>query len=112
MNYLDIWCNLRDTSKDLEFCDNVSSYLGHLKSEGLISDFHIARRKFGFGPAELGEFHIRVDAAGLDQLDKAFSLVATRSGKIEDLHRPVFSMVRDLKSALFRDFPDPERMRK
>lgn len=109
MDYLDIWCNLRDSGKDLEFCDNVSKYLGHLKSEGLIADFHIARRKFGFGPSELGEFHIRIEAQDLAQVDKAFNQVATRSGKIEDLHRPVFSMVKDLKSALYRDFPDPVR---
>jgi hypothetical protein len=90
----------------------VNNYLGYLRSEGLIVDFHITRRKFGFGPAELGEFHVRVDAADLAQLDKAFSLVATRSGKIEDLHRPVFSMVKDVISALYRDFPDLVRARK
>jgi hypothetical protein len=109
MDYLDIWFNLRDTGKDLEFCENLNSYLGHLKSEGLIADFHLSRRKFGFGPSELGEFNIRIDVVDLAQLDKAFSLVATRAGKIEDLHRPVFSMAKDLKSALYRDFPDPVR---
>lgn len=111
MNYYDIWCNLKDTGKDLEFCENVNNYLGHLKSEGLIDDFHIARRKFGFGPQDLGEFHIRIESDDLGQLDKAFNLVATRSGKIEELHRPVFSMARDLKTALYRDFPDPQRKR-
>ena len=109
MDYLEIWCNLKDSSKDLEFCENLNQYLGYLKSEGLIVDFHLSRRKFGFGPPELGEFNVRIDAVDLAQLDKAFNLVATRSGKVEEVHRPVFSMVKDLKSALYRDFPDPVR---
>ena len=109
MDYLQIWCNLKDSSKDIEFCENLNSYLGYLKSEGLIADFQLTRRKFGFGPPEIGEFNISIAVNDLAQLDKAFNLVATRTGKVEEVHRPVFSMVRDLKSALYRDFPDPVR---
>jgi len=109
MDYLEIWFNLKDSRKDLEFCENLNGYLGYLKSEGLISDFHLAWRKFGFGPSELGEFNVRIEVVDLAQLDKAIGPVTTRTGKIEDLHRPVFSMAKDLKSALYRDFPDPVR---
>jgi hypothetical protein len=45
----------------------------------------------------------------LAQLDDAFRLVATRSGEIERLHSAVFTAVTDLKTALYRDFPDEER---
>ncbi len=111
MQHYHMWFNLKDSRTDLEFCAAVDAYLGHLKAEGKIDSWTLTRRKFGFGPPELGEFHVVVHAESLAQLDDAFSLVATRSGEVERLHRPVYSMVTDFKSALYRDFPDPERIR-
>jgi hypothetical protein len=110
MNYLEIWCNLKDTSKDLEFANNIANYLNHLKENNLISDWKMTRRKFGFGPRELGEFNISIQAENLSQLDMAFSRVALRDEEIENLHYPVYSMAKDVLSALYRDFPDPERV--
>ncbi len=110
MNYYEMWANLRDSRKDLEWAAAVKAYLDFLKDEGSIEGWSLTRRKFGFGPEGLGEFHIRVWTNDLAQLDKAFSTVATRSGKVEELHRPVYSNAIDFKSALYRDFPDPERM--
>lgn len=109
MNYYHVWCNLKDSSKDLEFCKAVDAYLGYLKEQGQIQSFRVTRRKFGFGPQELGEFHVTIVVQNLAQLDDAFRLVATRSGEIERLHAAVFSVVRDLKTALYRDFPDEGR---
>ena len=109
MNYYNMWFNLKDSRKDLEFCRAVDAYLGYLKREGKIEGWRLCRRKFGFGPAELGEFHISVWTNDLAQLDAAFSTVATRSGEVERLHAPVYSAVTDFKSGLERDFPDPER---
>ncbi len=111
MNYYHIWVNLVDSHKDIEFCDNVHAYLGALKQKQLIEGFSVARRKFGFGPAELGEFHIVIEVRDLAQLESTFSVVARRAGDIEDLHRKVYSAVTDFRSALYRDFPDPERVR-
>ncbi len=111
MNYYHIWCNLVDSHKDLEFCEAVSHYLGYLKGRGLLSGFKIARRKFGFGPSELGEFHIVIETESLETLDKAFSVVAIRHGEIESLHKAVYAAVRDFKSALYRDFPDEGRVK-
>jgi hypothetical protein len=102
MNYYTMWCNLRESHKDLEFAKNVNAYLGHLKEQGHIEGWRLARRK-------LGEFQITVWTSDLAQLDRAFGHVATRTGDVEGLHRPVYSMVTDFKSALYRDFPDPER---
>lgn len=110
LQYYHMWFNLLDSSKDLQFAEAVANYLGHLKDNGLIEGWSLARRKFGFGPAELGEFHCVVRTTDLAQLDRAFGLVATRRGDVERLHHPVYSMVKDFKSALFRDFPDPQRV--
>ncbi len=109
MDYYHIWCNLKDSSKDLEFSRNVAAYLGHLAEKGLISEYKLTRRKLGFGPTELGEFHITISVIDLHQLEKAFQLVATRSGEVEAKHHPVYSAVTDFKSALYRDFPDKAR---
>lgn len=110
MNYYHIWCNLKDTHKDLEFAANLRAYLGHLQKMGKIADFKLARRKLGFGPSELGEFHVVISTNDMAQLDAAFDAVAPRSGEVELLHARVYSAVTDFRSALYRDFPDPQRV--
>jgi hypothetical protein len=110
MNYYEIWVNLKDHRQDLEFCKAVDAYMGHLKAQGKIESWRITRRKFGFGPANLGDFHISLAFKDLAQLDHAFSEVATRAGEVERLHNPVYTMVTDFQSALYRDYPDPERI--
>jgi len=110
MNTYHMWFNIRESRKDLELAAAVKAYLDYLKSRGLIEGWNLSRKKFGFGPSVLGEFHCVVQTKNLAQLDDAFSLVATRDGEIENLHRPVYAMVTDFTSALYRDFPDPERV--
>lgn len=109
MQYYQMWFNLRDSRRDLEFAAAVAAYLGHLKTHGRIEGWRLVRRKFGFGPDGLGEFSATVWTNDLAQLDQAFSMAATRTGEIERLHMAVYSAVTDFKSALYRDFPDPER---
>ena len=106
MNYYHIWCNLKDTTKDLEFCEAVKQYLGYLQEQGRIEGYQMTRRKLGFGPSELGEFSIVISVRDMAQLERAFEVVATREGKVEELHRAVYSSVKDVKLALYRDFPD------
>ncbi len=112
MNIYHMWFNLIDSHKDVEFSRSVAAYLDHLKGQGKIESWRLTRRKFGFGPDGMGEFHCEVHCKDLAQLDTAFSLVATRDGEVERLHRPVYSAVKDFKSALYRDFPDPERVQR
>lgn len=109
MQYYEMWFNLKDSHRDVEFARNVDAYLGHLKSQGKIEGWRLTRRKFGFGPPSLGEFNVTVWTRDMAQLDTAFDLVATRAGEVEKLHMPVYSMVTDFVSALYRDFPDPVR---
>ena len=111
MNQYEIWVNLKDSTQDLVFAAAVDAYLGHLRSQGTVDSWRLTRRKFGFGPTHLGEFHISIAFVDLSQMDKAFGVVATRAGEVERLHHPVYSMVKDFQSALYRDFPDPERTR-
>lgn len=111
MNYYHMWFNLKNTRPpaDVDFAKAVDAYLGHLKREGKCEGWTLTRRKFGFGPPGIGEFHCVVMFKDLAQFDAAFGMVATRSGEIERLHHPVYSAVTDFVSALYRDFPDAQR---
>ena len=109
MNYYEIWCNLKDGRRDLEFVEAVRGYLGHLKEQGLVADFRVARRKLGFSPPGLGDFQITIMTQTLAQLDEAFGTVATRAEPVESLHARVFTLVEGISTALYRDFPDPQR---
>lgn len=109
MNYYHIWCNLSGRLSDVEFAKAVDAYLGALKQRGTVESFKLSRRKLGFGPPELGEFHIVIETRDLEQLDRAFDVAAAREGEVESLHARVYSAVKDFRSGLFRDFPDPVR---
>ncbi len=109
MDIYHIWCNLKPGVSDLDFCEKVASYLGHLADEGLVAGHRITRRKLGLAPPEFPEFHITLEVADMAQLEAAFQRVATRAGLVEDLHHHVNSLVTDAKFALYRDFPDAVR---
>lgn len=109
MDYYDIWCDLRNSREDLDFCLAVNAYLGKLQAEGLIDGFTIKRRKLGFGPAQLGEFNITIQTANMSQLENCFQRVASWAPDITRLHADVFSRVANAQFGLSRDFPDPVR---
>jgi hypothetical protein len=106
MEVYNIWCDLKDGREHRAFADAVKRYLDHHKAEGRIAGWRLLRRKLGFGPAELGEFHILIETESLAQLDSAFHAAATRSGEVERLHADVYSRVTHVKFGLARDFPD------
>lgn len=109
MDHYEIWCDLKDGRKDLEFANAVQEYLGSLRERGLIEGFRLARRKLGFGPPELGEFRITITVRSLAQLDEAFGVVARRAGAVEERHARVYHLVAGARFGLYRDFPDPQR---
>lgn len=104
-----IWCDLKDSRRDLAFCEAVHAYLGALKEQGLLTGYRIQRRKLGFGPAELGEFQISIATEDMRQLQDLFDVVAARGGETETRHARVFTSVTNTRFALYRDFPDPVR---
>lgn len=109
MDLYHIWFNLKDSHRDLEFCDALENYMGFLRGRDMIAGHRLTRRKLGFGPAELGEFHLVIEVRDLAQLDAAFHMAATRSAPVEAPHAAVYLRVKDVRFALYRDFPDPER---
>mgnify|MGYP003337313282 CR=1 FL=1 len=111
MDCYEIWCDLRNSHNDIEFSHDVEAYMSHLISTGLVNSYRLTRRKLGFGPKEMGEFHITIETENLAQLEEAFQTVAQRAGETEKLHARVYSAVTNSTFALYRDFPDPVRLR-
>ncbi len=109
MDHYHAFFDLKSGTKDLEFARHLARYMGHLKDNGLIEGWRMERRKLGLGPRELGEFHVVMDTKNLDQLEKAFQHVSTRSEPVESLHFDVNRHATNLMFALYRDFPDPQR---
>lgn len=109
MDYYEAWFDLKNSARDLEFSERVRDFLGHLREKGMIEGYRLTRRKLGFGPRELGEWHIVIETKNLAQLDEAFLHAASRGPDIEPLHAGVYSMIESVRFGLYRDFPDPVR---
>lgn len=109
MNHYEVWVNLAPGTDDLEFDRAARAYLDFFVAKGLMAEYRIRRRKFGFGPESLGEWNITMSFRSLALMDEAFAHAATRTGEIEALHAEVYRRVVDFKSALYRDFPDDVR---
>lgn len=110
MNVYAIWVDLIVGREDLAFANAVHRFLDHFQSQGLVESYTLERRKFGFGPEGLGEFHVRILTKDLDMLDRVFMQAASRSGDVEAMHSEVFRRVKNFKSGLYRSFPDEVRI--
>jgi hypothetical protein len=111
MDVYQIWFNLKPGVPDVEFVERVGKYLDPLKSDGRLEGYRILRAKLGLKPSNLREFLVALEFRDMTQLDAAFAKVATRSDPIEGLHHAVNAQVQDVFFALYRDFPDPVRVR-
>ncbi|HUO98307.1 MAG TPA: DUF6614 family protein [Rhizomicrobium sp.] len=109
MDHYHTWFDLKPGVGDMEFAGAMARYMDHLKERGLIEGWRLTRRKLGFGPRELGEFHIVMETKNLAQLEEAFAHVASRREPVESVHFGVNSKVQNPKFALYRDFPDAVR---
>ncbi len=110
MDIYHIWCNLKSGIRDTEFAAQLAAFLGRLEREGRIQGYRITRCKLGLRPPALREFHITVEFDDLAQMQKAFDAASARADPIESLHSAVNSKVQDAFFALYRDFPDANRV--
>jgi hypothetical protein len=110
MDIYHIWCNLKAGVRDVEFAEDVASYLEHLQQDGHVQGYRITRCKLGFRPPQLRDFHITLEFENLTQLQAAFDSVASRADPVESFHHAVNSKVQDVVFALYRDFPDATRV--
>ena len=92
----------------MEFLAAIETYLGLVQGDGLIESWRLLRRKLGLG--EGAEFKVLIETHDLAQLDAAFTAVSTRAEPVEEAHHGVNSLVTNFRAALYRDFPDPQRV--
>ena len=111
MDIYHIWCDLKAGIQDVDFTDALDQFLTNLKQSGDLHSYRITRRKLGLGANGLGEFHIQLEFEGLAELDATFREVSGRSDPIESFHHSVNSKVQNVQFALYRDFPDSQRLR-
>ena len=111
MDIYHVWCDLKPGVRDMHFHENVHRCMAHLKAQGLIESWRLTRRKLGFGPPGLGEFHLMIEVRDLRQLEDAFQRMATRGDPEEGLHHGMNALVSNATFGLTRDFPDPFRLR-
>lgn len=110
MDCYEIWFDLKESHKDLQFSESLKRYMDYLHEGGLIEGYRLTRRKLGFGPVGMGEFHVTIETRDLAQLEAAFQRAASRDSEIEPLHASVYSAVKNTQFALYRDFPDEVRV--
>lgn len=110
MDVYHIWFNLKPGVRDTEFVESARAYLDHLKSAGNLGSYRITRCKLGLAPANLREWNVTLEFENLTQLDQAFGQVSTRADPVESFHHAVNSKVENAFFALYRDFPDPQRV--
>jgi hypothetical protein len=110
MDVYEIHVDLKPGVSDMDFAAAVDGYLGSLAEKELIAGWRLLRRKLGFGSGG-GEFKLLIEVRDLAQLDAAFQEVSTRAEPFEGLHHGVNSLVTNFSASLYRDFPDPQRVR-
>ena len=101
--------DLRPGIRDTAFAEALAGYLDALAGDGRIESWRLLRRKLGLGTGQ--EFLVLIEVVGLAQLDDAFAAVSAREDPLEGLHHGVNSLVTGFEAALYRDFPDPHRVR-
>lgn len=106
MDIYHVWVNLVDSSTDQEFCKRVDAFLGFFEERELVSRHRITRRKLGFGPQELGEWNIQIETENLETLERVWRQLASKEHQSHNLHHNMYKLVKDFRSALYRDFPD------
>ena len=110
MDVYELRVDLRPGVGDLDFVTALDRYLGGLQADGLIESWRLLRRKLGLGITGDGEFKVLIETRDLAQLDTAFTVVSTRDEPVEGLHHGVNSLVTNFRAALWRDFPDVQRV--
>ncbi len=111
MDIYHVWCDLKPGVRDMQFHAAVVRCMDHFRGENLIESWRLTRRKLGFGPKELGEWHLMIELRDLRQLEDAFQRMASRSDPEETQHHGMNALVINATFGLTRDFPDASRRR-
>lgn len=107
MDIYHIWADKEGEISDLDWVNNMRSFLDHLVSENKMVSYRITRCKMGFRSIQdLPEWHIMMEFTDMGQMESAFQRVAPLEGELEDKHKSFNQFVADnIQHALYRDWP-------
>ena len=107
MDIYHIWADKEGDISDLDWVNNMKSFLDHLVVEGKMESYRITRCKMGFRSMDVPEWHIMMEFKNMAQLDSAFDRVAPLEGELEQKHRGFNQFVSGtIQHALYRDWPN------
>jgi hypothetical protein len=107
MDIYHIWADKEGDISDLDWVNNMKSFLDHLVVDGKMESYRITRCKMGFRSMDVPEWHIMMEFQNMAQLDSAFDRVAPLEGELEHKHRSFNQFVSGtIQHALFRDWPN------
>ena len=111
MDVYQAFFDIKPGTADMAFVEALEAWLRHLEESGLIAGYRLLRRKLGLAPSDFGEFQLLIEVRDLAQLDAAFQRVAARAEPEEPLHYEVNRQIASVRFGLYRDVPDPQRVR-
>ena len=107
MDIYHIWADNEGDISDIDWVNNMRSFLDHLQSENKLESYRITRCKLGFRSMDIPECHIMMEFVDMAQMDSAFKRVAPLEGELENKHRSFNQFVSgNIQHALYRDWPD------
>jgi hypothetical protein len=107
MDIYHIWADKEGDISDLDWVNNMKSFLDQLVVEGKMESYRITRCKMGFRSMDVPEWHIMMEFQNMAQLDSAFDRVAPLEGELEHKHRSFNQFVSGtIQHALYRDWPN------
>lgn len=111
MNVYHCMIDLKADAKALAFAQAMELWMEHLKSRTAIKSWRLMRRKLNLASDHYRDFMLVVEFEDMAQLDKAFRVVGSeRDEHVAKLHAQVQHMIAEKSVALYRTFPDPERV--
>lgn len=110
MNFYTCLIDLKDDAKALAFAHAVEEWMELLKSRDVIIDWRLVRRKLNLADRPFRDFMLDVAVDSMEQLDRAFRVSGSTDEDVNTKYRAVHTLILRADFALFRPFPDPERV--
>jgi len=107
MNIYHCMIELKDGARALAFAAAVDAWMTYLKSQGLITDWRLTRRKFRLASGAHTDFLLEIQLGGLADLDNAFAALSNPDEAAERRYDLMHQMIDTIEVGLYRPFPDP-----
>lgn len=110
MNLYTCAIDLKNDAKALAFARAIENWMELLQDRGAILGWRLLRRKLNLASAPGRDFLLEIEVRDLAQLDAAFRTLGAQDETTDTLYRAVNALVAEADFALYRPFPDPERV--